>query len=546
MKTAESKLSSFFLFLAEEEQSIDILRSKLSLDPNFDAYQIFKYLDEEGKTYLTERNLTEFLKRHSVFLSSEEAKCILRFYDPHSLNKITFENFVNLVVTHNDSVQKKISSESSFYASPLRPNYLPYNLEYALAKLLSRELDFVQRANSRVREIVFSVDFDFVQLFSSLDVYNTQIVDKECVSIFMNRHGQPLYETELEALFVRLDLDKDKKIKYTDLKDVLGVFCDFYCKSKFDESSKVNIAETRNISSTRQSPFKNIDPEVTMKNAPLNKYVSRLIFSEKESGMGRFNREGSLFTSNEMNFSKYNQKTKQPYGSEESMLVNFLEECLQGEKEIDEIKSDLALRKDFLFIELFKAFELEGRGYLTESDVKYTLRELNLNPSLEEVSLLLRRYNSFRSSTLDLRAFAEMVLPQDKSFSDKLQECATYNITIPYRYFDELLPQTRSLISKLFTLVIEQERKLEGIKQFIKNLPFFNVKEIFNNIDRKEKGYFSTQDLVQYCRENKVFISKGDAELIFNRFDKNKDWKVSYIEFVDELKPMSKEYFPYK
>ena len=70
----EKRLSKLMMQLAEGERTIEISRQVLSDLYDFDAYQIFKNLDIEGKNRIDSINIIDYLKNKGIYASSEEAK----------------------------------------------------------------------------------------------------------------------------------------------------------------------------------------------------------------------------------------------------------------------------------------------------------------------------------------------------------------------------------------------------------------------------------------------------------------------------------------
>jgi hypothetical protein len=63
----EARVAKLLLSLADGEKSVDITRQVLAEQLDFDAYQVFKKLDREGKNYIDEFNLVDFLKYTFIY-----------------------------------------------------------------------------------------------------------------------------------------------------------------------------------------------------------------------------------------------------------------------------------------------------------------------------------------------------------------------------------------------------------------------------------------------------------------------------------------------
>jgi hypothetical protein len=58
----EARVAKLFLNLADGEKSVEIARQLLNDQLDFDPYLAFKRIDREGKNYIDEYNIIDFLK----------------------------------------------------------------------------------------------------------------------------------------------------------------------------------------------------------------------------------------------------------------------------------------------------------------------------------------------------------------------------------------------------------------------------------------------------------------------------------------------------
>ena len=62
------------------------------------------------------------------------------------------------------------------------------------------------------------------------------------------------------------------------------------------------------------------------------------------------------------------------------------------------------------------------------------------------------------------------------------------------------------------------------------HIPDFVVLNAFKRVDRGEKDYITTLDILLFLKENGVIVSEQECYLIVSTFDSNKDNKLSFIE----------------
>lgn len=78
---------------------------------------------------------------------------------------------------------------------------------------------------------------------------------------------------------------------------------------------------------------------------------------------------------------------------EEDELVRALREHISIERELENAKIQLAQRSDFNLFDAFRIFDIDSRGWITLSDLKYGLNDIGIFASSEEIDLYFKRYD---------------------------------------------------------------------------------------------------------------------------------------------------------
>lgn len=63
--------------------------------------------------------------------------------------------------------------------------------------------------------------------------------------------------------------------------------------------------------------------------------------------------------------------------------------------------------------------------------------------------------------------------------------------------------------------------------------------EAFNTLDMKNIGFITHKQMKLFLKSHGFETRNIHVSQLIDRFDKNKDGKVSYVEFADEMKPRS-------
>jgi Ca2+-binding EF-hand superfamily protein len=225
----------------------------------------------------------------------------------------------------------------------------------------------------------------------------------------MIRNGCEVYESDLKAIFKRLDINKDGRVSYSEFRQLfnqsenrLGSSSTKFYESNLRTSPIRSLSPQRNLSPLRtQNPlrstnysFRPLSPiRTTGYTSPVRtsgKYYSpRRLYSPVK-------RQSPLRTTD--SFAKsydrsFNYKV-------DDQFVDYARELIRIENDLDRTKTDLALRSDFNIEDAFRLFELDARGYLTDIDFKYGLNRLDIFPTIEEIKLVFTRYDLANSGVL--------------------------------------------------------------------------------------------------------------------------------------------------
>lgn len=81
------------------------------------------------------------------------------------------------------------------------------------------------------------------------------------------------------------------------------------------------------------------------------------------------------------------------------------------EKDLENVKIELALKEDFNLIDAFGLFDHLGKGYVSPTELRDGLMDLGFRPSLDEMHLLFSRFNKDDDSQLKYSEFSEAFMP---------------------------------------------------------------------------------------------------------------------------------------
>ena len=123
--------------IAENEKKIEIGRQVLCQNLNFDPYQLFSFIDSESKNYINEINLMTFLnKKNEIPCTLEEMQSLIFLYDENFDSKLSYMEFLNLVLCDNNFELRKKTRMRVGSRGGEKDGDLPFNVEYSMVKLL--------------------------------------------------------------------------------------------------------------------------------------------------------------------------------------------------------------------------------------------------------------------------------------------------------------------------------------------------------------------------------------------------------------------------
>lgn len=77
------------------------------------------------------------------------------------------------------------------------------------------------------------------------------------------------------------------------------------------------------------------------------------------------------------------------------------------------MKIEVALRDDFNLIDAFGVLDINGKGYITGTELRESLLDLGMRCSMDEVHLVFERLNFLNDGQLKYSEFSESLMPSD-------------------------------------------------------------------------------------------------------------------------------------
>ena len=112
--------------------------------------------------------------------------------------------------------------------------------------------------------------------------------------------------------------------------------------------------------------------------------------------------------------------SKQKVSLKNDLLKTFMDQVFL-ERELESLKLSFNQVQEFSLQAAFKIFDVENRGYLTEQNLREVTKDLiadglvasKLNSTLEDVRLIVKRYDQDSDGRLSYEDFQKLLLPRD-------------------------------------------------------------------------------------------------------------------------------------
>lgn len=490
----ERRLAGFLYQVAEGEKEIEQSRILLSENRDFEPYSAFRAIDRLSLGNVSYLDIRDLLERNRLIGGTAELQALIKQYDSDQDGRLTLNEFHQLVLPSTSGILRDLALQRGPYAR------LSLDAEYQLARLIEKELSFQRTLELSRRDLSLRADFSLISAYSALSFPGASIITRTMLREFLTRNGKFVLEDDIDAILRRVDIDGDESLSYSEFSD-------------FVRSREPAPASPRR-SPGRSSPLRHSSP-LRRTESPTRSYL------QAESSMrSSFTRASPLTI------------------SEESELVNIFFQQINLERDLNTSKKDVALCSDFNLLDAFQMFDINDIGYVGEFDLEDTLIELGIRPSREELNLLFKHYSSLGNRRLTYSEFSKLFTPKEFEYSRILSNRTAYNVPRNERR-RVFSADTTFKLGKVLRLHLETENVAESLRHRLARRPSFSLHEAFQAVDKDRNGYITYGEFQNLLEQHGIFATAKDVESLMDRYDKDKDGRVSFTEFLDEVTPKS-------
>jgi len=172
-------------------------------------------------------------------------------------------------------------------------------------------------------------------------------------------------------------------------------------------------------------------------------------------------------------------------------------------------------------------------------ELRTGLNSIGIFPTHEELELFITRYDKSGDRRLDQREFNDAFLALDSHYARMVEVRGSNHRYPTYRRDDCFYPHTADEFKNVWRTHFRSETSAESTRQRLSSNPYFNAYEAFNSLDQNDSGAISREEFKRLIQSRGFYVSEKEATEIVDKMDRNKDGRVSFAEFREEITPKS-------
>jgi Ca2+-binding EF-hand superfamily protein len=225
---------------------------------------------------------------------------------------------------------------------------------------------------------------------------------------------------------------------------------------------------------------------------------------------------------------------------DEEELVRAFKEQISLEKELEDAKVRLSSCPDFNLMDAFQCVDKGAKGCVSGAELYENLGELGMYANRDNLYLFVRRYDNDSDGRIMYSDFCNAFTPKSSHHSGMLNGRRAHymhqNHLERRDFFDR---ETRDQFLKAWRVHLTVEESAELLRKRLGRRPKFSAHDAFSAVDADNNGYLTRDEFGDILKEYGFYASSEEISWLIDRYDKNRDGRISYSEFLDEILPKS-------
>ena len=445
-----------------------------------------------------------------------------------------FHRFQQILLPCEDQYLRETSTLRRSY-NVGRYDRLLTSLEKEVTTLIEREVNFHVRLEQLKRELNLRYDWTARAAFETIDSLRDYTLNHRNIQSFLRLNGFIATDSEVIAIIRRLDSDGDNKVTLDEFADAVRPAVPVpspvpVSSSAFEESKRASSPLRR----TAASPLR-----ATNENGASHGSSANLAgaFAATQGSPAR----SFAASHSHANFAATSSPSRRsPMRiDDESELVRGFKEQITLENELEDAKNRLALQPDFNLPDAFDLLDRHLFSTLSATELSDSLAVNGVYTISEDVFLFIKRYDRNADGRINYAEFSDAFMPKSASISTSLQlRRAHYSIIRAPRseYFSSY---TRELFFKTLRVHFSVESSAENLRRRLLRRPGFSASDAFTAVDSDRNGFITRDEFKRILREYGFFPTETELQWLVDRYDRDRDGRISYSEFTEEILPKS-------
>lgn len=216
-------------------------------------------------------------------------------------------------------------------------------------------------------------------------------------------------------------------------------------------------------------------------------------------------------------------------GQEEHILVKALQEIIELDQALENIRESLVHQKDYTpLLAYHTLLDPESTNACDANKLAEVLSYAKIQVSEKEFQLVFQRLDRDGDSKISEKDFEEIVYPKDRKLAKELGERALET---------ELSSKTLEIITEFLRQIVLTERKVEEIRKRLSKRSLFDIEDAFKVLDNTQEGAITEEGFQNLLEKYGIKVSTKQLENLIQRFDTDFDGKINLNEFYRGLVP---------
>ena len=573
------KVKAMFITIIEKEQINNLLKISLSKIPNPNFSNFFSSITQ--KNYIDLNDLKQFLELNSIKYNEQIIRRFIHIFDKHNNFCLIYEDFLKIFEPYS---QKEINDEYNL----MKEKDIELNV-------MINYLELIEQINEMIINIRNTNNFTTYEAFMGITKGN-KYLDEEFLIHFLEHHYS---NEEIKNLIYLFDMDNDNLISYDEFQDFFIPLLQY--NEEIDINKKEEIynneinVENNDIVNFEKSGKCIINKNTVNNNLNNNENNNNNEEIENKEEINENNNDNIQIENNE-NIDMNEDEQKNNEIIENNHNINNLEDDKKLNISKEEEKNDnyeINLSSDDY--DNYCNFYRKTRQILSSSSKKNEINDNknseNENPNFNKiknidipVSVKEKELNNINNFTCREKTESEKGNSSPKKIILNINSNDLENYSLSNDYNNNIISKdntnNKNILSDCNILSsnnefnnISKEHKSEinkskeninkSISNFIKYIQFLLIKEkhtldlkdnlslredislknLFCIFDYNKKNKISKKEFKVVCKKIfGLYPTSDQINLVYKRYDKDKDNNLNIKEFLNMIKPIKEEY----